>query len=78
MSIAATFDAALTPGGRSLDGVVDAGTVDTTHVALVGAPETAKTITEFLAGGEPGRVTLFAQVLDRVLPAFGVPPFASS
>lgn len=74
MSIAATWDAGLTPGGRSIPGAVEGGTVDTTHVALVGAPETAERITQFLAGGSPGSRSLLAKVLDAVLPAFGVPP----
>ena len=75
LTVAATFDAPLSPGGLSVRGARDGGTVDTTHVGLVTSARTAHIIRRFLAGDPGGRATPFAVGLGWITPAFGSPPY---
>jgi hypothetical protein len=74
LSLAATFDAPLISGDRSIQGARDGGAVDTTHVGLVTSARTADLLRRFLAGQPERSVTLLAVVLGWVTPGFGSPP----
>lgn len=74
LSLAATFDAPLFSGDRSVPGVRDGGTVDTTHVGLVTSARTVEVLRRFLAGEPEGKATSLAVILGWISPAFGSPP----
>jgi pimeloyl-ACP methyl ester carboxylesterase len=74
LTVEATFDAPLFPGGRSVPGARDGGMVDATHVGLVTSPRTGDIIRRFLAGEQPeGKSTQLGVVLGWITPAFGSP-----
>jgi hypothetical protein len=74
LSLAATIDAPLFPGGRSVPGARDEGTVDTTHVGLVTSARTVEVVHRFLAGEPEGSATPLAAVVGWISPACGSPP----